>query len=47
MAASDELFVVHLEEGVGGGEELRMEDHLSSGVCVCVCNIITCVCELY
>ena len=44
MAASDKLFVVHLEERVGGGEELGMEDHL----CVCVCVCVTwCMCRVW
>ena len=34
MAATDELFVLHLEERVGRGEELRVEDDLC-GACVC------------
>ena len=28
MAASNKLLVVHLEERVGGGEKLRMENNL-------------------
>ena len=35
MAATNKLFVLHLEERVGRGEELRVENDLC-GVCVCV-----------
>ena len=31
MAASNELLVVHLEERIGGGEKLGMEDNLEEG----------------
>ena len=31
MAAADKLLVVHLEEGVGGGEELGVEHNLGRG----------------
>ena len=40
MAATDELFVLHLEERVGRGEELWVEDDLCVCVCVCVCVYI-------
>ena len=32
MAASHKLLVVHLEQGVGGGQELRMEHNLAKNM---------------